>query len=125
MRNFYSKNVVGIWGGYIVGSTPYYNNIFTINTSLCLPAIWRVHLKREGRRGREKGEGGETEKGDGARRRERREMEEKEGKKEWGKKRFFFFLPIFVCCVGAYSKKDGDGVEEPEPYCEVKGGSGR
>ena len=30
MRNFYSKNVVGIWGGYIVGSAPYYNNIFTI-----------------------------------------------------------------------------------------------
>ena len=108
MRNFYSKNVVGIWGGYIVGSTPYYNNIFTINTSPYLPAIWRVHLKREeeGER-KERGErerrGGkkEREKGERARRRERKEMEEKEGKKEVAEKNFF--LPIFVCCVGACS----------------------
>ena len=30
LRNFYSKNVVGIWGGYSVGSAPYYNNIITL-----------------------------------------------------------------------------------------------
>ena len=73
MRNFYSEKVVGICGGYI-GSTPYYNNIFTINTSLCLPAVWRVHLKREregGKKRERERRGGkkEREKEEGARRR--------------------------------------------------------
>ena len=70
------------------GSTPYSNNIFTIDI------IWRgVHLKSEGdreRRGggeKEKGEGkkeGEKGEGEGARRRERKETE-RERKKEVGR----------------------------------------